>query len=92
MALALVHHIAIGKNIPLEAFINWLIPLSKHGIVEFVPKNDPMVQQLLMHHDDIFPEYTIDNFRAILSNQSSIVNEVKITDSNRVIFHYRRLS
>lgn len=88
MALALVHHIAIGKNVPLEAFIKWLMPLAKHGIIEFVPKNDPMVQQLLMHREDIFPNYTIDNFRAILSDLSNIVNVEKISDSDRVIFEY----
>ena len=45
LALAIVHHLAIAKNIPLDQVLNWLLTLAPQGIIEFVPKNDPMVQE-----------------------------------------------
>ena len=41
LALALVHHLVIARNIPLQEVINWLVGLAPHGVIEFVPKQDP---------------------------------------------------
>ena len=37
---ALIHHIAIGRNIPLEEFVPWVCGLAPAGLIEFVPKSD----------------------------------------------------
>jgi len=41
LALALVHHLAIGRNIPLDQVIEWIIGLAPVGIIEFVPNRIP---------------------------------------------------
>jgi ribosomal protein L11 methylase PrmA len=46
VALAIVHHLAISRNIPLRAVIEWLVGLAPHGVIEFVPKSDPMIQRM----------------------------------------------
>ena len=62
LALALVHHLAIGRNVPLEEVVAWLVGLAPNGIVEFVPKSDPMVQRLLRLREDIFDDYSEETF------------------------------
>ena len=49
LALALIHHLAIANNIPLPLLASFLRKAGTSLIIEFVPKQDPMVGQLLAH-------------------------------------------
>ena len=69
LALALVHHLAIGRNIPLERIATQLGKLAPQLIIEFVPRDDPMVRQLLATREDVFPDYTPDGFRGRLRDR-----------------------
>ena len=40
LALAFIHHLAIGRNVPLANVVDWLIGLAPRGVIEFVPKGD----------------------------------------------------
>ena len=40
IALALIHHLAIGRNIPLDQVVEWCVGLAPAGVIEFVPRND----------------------------------------------------
>ncbi len=53
--------------------VDWLVSLAPNGMVEFIPKNDPMVQELLRHREDIFDDYTEDAFLACLRRHGEIV-------------------
>jgi hypothetical protein len=86
MALALVHHLAIGNNLPLPRIAAVLAQMGRRVIVEFVPKEDPMTQRLLAAREDIFTDYTLDAFRAALGAELRIVDEVAVEDSLRTIF------
>ena len=81
---------ALGKNIPLDALTDWLVGLAPNGIIEFVPKEDPMVQQLLSLRADIFPHYTKETFVDLLRARARIVRSDKITGSGRTLFWYAR--
>jgi hypothetical protein len=86
LALALVHHLAIGNNVPLDRLAAFFASLGRRAIVEFVPKDDPMVQHLLSSRRDVFPGYTLDGFRAAFGGEFGIVEEVAIEDSARTLF------
>jgi ribosomal protein L11 methylase PrmA len=90
LALALIHHLAISRNVPLPMLLELLATLAPHAVVEFVPKSDPMVRRLLATRRDVFPEYTIDGFRAAARERFEIVTETAIEDSPRVLFLLRR--
>lgn len=90
IALAFVHHLVIGKNVPLEQALAWLVSLSPRGVIEFVPKNDPMVQTMLASREDIFDFYDITHFRDSLSSMSDIVREQTVSASGRTLFQYTR--
>ena len=54
LALALVHHLAIGNNVPLPSVARLFARMAPRAIVEFVPKDDPMTRRLLAARPDIF--------------------------------------
>ena len=90
VALAFIHHIAIGKNVPLDMVIDWIIDMAPNGIIEFPPKSDPMVQCLLSQRDDIFPDYTEEAFRAAVERRARIVSEKHLTPGGRLLVRYQR--
>jgi hypothetical protein len=90
IGLALVHHLAIGRNVPLPMISNLMARLSPHLIVEWIPKADPMVQKLLAAREDMFTDYTPEGFRAAFGRDFEIVEEAPIEESARVLFRMRR--
>jgi len=54
MALALIHHLAIGKNIPFEKIAELFEKLADCFIIEFIPKKDKKVQFMLQQKKDIY--------------------------------------
>jgi ribosomal protein L11 methylase PrmA len=90
-ALALVHHLAIARNIPLVQVVNWLTTLAPQGVIEFVPKNDPMVQELLSLRQDIFPDYTFENFIALLKGKAVVVKTETVSKSGRMLVWFTRM-
>lgn len=90
LALALVHHLAIGNNVPLPGVARLFARMARHAVVEFVPKEDPMTRRLLAARPDIFEHYTIDGFREAFGDPFRIVREVPVVDSPRAIFLLER--
>jgi ribosomal protein L11 methylase PrmA len=90
LALALVHHLAIGSNVPLPMIAALFARLAPHAVVEFVPKNDAMAQRLLASRRDVFDDYSIDGFRAAMNECFSTVSETPIEGTARTLFHFAR--
>ena len=90
LALAFVHHLAIARNIPLDQLLTWIVGLAPRGVIEFVPKNDPMVQNLLRLRDDIFPDYTERGFLGHLRSIANIVKKEPVSASGRLLVWYER--
>ncbi|MEZ4279051.1 MAG: SAM-dependent methyltransferase [Myxococcota bacterium] len=86
MALALVHHLAIGNNVPLARIAAYLRSLCKTLILEFVPKSDSQVQRLLRTRDDIFPNYHAAGFEEAFAPYFSIRRRETIRESERVLY------
>jgi hypothetical protein len=90
LALALVHHLCIGRNVPLAALGAFLARLGRHLVLEWVPKTDPMTQRLLAVRDDVFHSYTLDGLRGAFTREFEIVEEVPIAASERVLLRLVR--
>ena len=91
LALAFEHHLIIGKNIPILKFINWIVKVSKNGIIEFVPKSDETIQKMLEFREDIFHDYSQENFEKCLLEKSNIINKTVITKTGRILYEYEVL-
>ena len=90
LALALLHHLVIDKNIPMDAAVAGISGLAPAGIIEFVPKTDPMVQELLSLRKDIFPDYTEEAFKSCLEKQARIVASERVSETGRTLYQYAR--
>ncbi len=90
LALALVHHLAIGRNVPLERIADYVARLAPALVIEFVPKEDPMVRVLLATREDVFPDYDLEGFRAAFARQFEIADEAPVTGTARVLLRMTR--
>jgi ribosomal protein L11 methylase PrmA len=91
LALALIHHVAISKNVPLGDVVSWLTDMAPRGVIEFVPKTDPMVVELLRLRADIFPNYNEEHFVKCLEERARIVTSETVSASGRKLFAYERV-
>ncbi len=86
MALALVHHLAIGNNLPLDRVAAFLRRLGRRLIIEFVPKSDSQVQQLLSSRQDIFDGYHEAGFEAAFAPHFRTLRKLVLEDSGRSMY------
>ena len=89
MALALIHHLAIGSNVPLTQVARYFRSLGEWLIIEFVPKSDSQVQRLLASREDIYTDYTLSNFETAFRRYFEVVRSVPVPDSERTLYLLR---
>lgn len=90
MALALVHHLAIGNNVPLDRIAEWFARLGRSLVIEFVPKSDSQVRRLLATREDIFPDYTVEGFEQAFGRWFQIAERVPVRESDRLLYRMLR--
>lgn len=90
IALALVHHLAISNNLPLQKIVEFFADNCEKLIIEFVPKEDSNAQRLLASREDIFDEYRIENFEEEFKQHYKILEKDKIKDSDRTLYLMER--
>lgn len=83
LALALVHHLAIGKNIGFTGMARLFATLGKTLLIEFVPKEDEKVQLMLQQKPDVYDWYTRENFLTAFSGFFTLLEEKPIGSSGR---------
>jgi hypothetical protein len=86
LALALVHHLAIGHNLPLDRIASYLSRLGRELIIEFVPKSDSQVRRLLLSRPDIFPSYTKEGFEKAFAPYFITTATARVEDSERWLY------
>jgi ribosomal protein L11 methylase PrmA len=91
MALALIHHLAISNNVPLESLADFLASIAPWLIIEFVPKTDTQVERLLASREDIFPDYDQKGFEQAFRKNFSIRKFMPVQDSERLLYLMERL-
>jgi hypothetical protein len=69
LCLALLHHLAITRNIPLPELVAWLRDLGARLVVEFVDPADPQAQRLLgAKRPGAHGDYTRERFERLLGD------------------------
>jgi ribosomal protein L11 methylase PrmA len=90
LALALVHHLAIGNNLPFERIADVLHDLGRCAIVEYIPKHDAGAQRLLANREDHFDDYSEPAFERAFRRRFEICQRVPIPETTRVLYLMRR--
>lgn len=86
LALALVHHLAISKNIPFQNIAASFQKIAKTVIVEFISKKDEKVQQLLQNRKDNFSSYNEDEFLKAFGKYFNIISTTNIAGTHRNMY------
>lgn len=87
LALALVHHLAIGANVPLPEVVSWLHGFGGRLVVEFVEPTDPMAQRLLANKPEgLFPDYRREVFEELLAARFRVEKQVTLTGGTRTLY------
>jgi len=91
-ALALEHHLAISNNVPLGRLADFLAGLGNLLLIEFIPKEDPQVQRLLVSREDIFTEYHRAGFETAFSAHFEILRSDPVGESDRLLYRMKTLA
>ncbi len=92
LALAVIHHLCIGRNLPLEAVVRWLVEFAPAGVIEFVPKSDQMVVRMLSAREDVFGDYEEASFLRYLGACADITDTLRLESNGRLLVTYVRKS
>ena len=91
LALALIHHLAISNNLPFYRIVEFFYDISNYLIIEFVPKTDSQVQRLLATREDIFDEYSKENFELNFKKYFKLLKSVKLENSERFLYLFQKI-
>jgi hypothetical protein len=73
VALAVVHHLAIGANVPTAAFLELIRGLGCDTVVEFPTEHDPMVKRLLRNkREGVHDDYSLRTFEAQVESRFQV--------------------
>ncbi len=92
IALALIHHLAIAKNISFNQICELFNNLAKrYLIIEFVPKADDKIKLMLNEKPDIYDNYTIEEFEKAFSISFRIIKKQEIGKSGRTLYMMKKI-
>ena len=86
LALALVHHLVIGKNIPFEKIVTLFEKMCTYLIIEFIPKEDDKIQLMLQQKSDIYQGYNEKNFEKAFARTFNFQEIVTLGNSGRKLY------
>jgi SAM-dependent methyltransferase len=85
LCLALLHHLVIGRNVPLVQVVEWLRSFDAKVVVEFVAPDDPMAKRLLANKLSwVHADYRLDVFERELDRWFYV--EERLALSTRTLF------
>ena len=88
LALALVHHLAISRNVPLVEIVRWFGELAGELVVEFPLPEDPQVRRLLRSkRQGLELDYTLEGFEQALGSHFCVQSRESLPSGTRVLFH-----
>lgn len=86
LCLALVHHLSITANIPLDEILSWLRSLGGRLVIEFVDRDDPMVRRLLANKAIEHADYSRERFEVLLARRFTVRRRVQLPSGTRTLF------
>lgn len=90
LALALIHHLVIGKNISLQRLAAFFAGIAPELIIEFVPKSDEKVKGMLAGRTDVFSDYTREGFEAAFGTWFSVSAVHPVPGTDRILYLLKR--
>lgn len=91
LALALIHHLHVSANFPLEMIAELFATLAGRLLVlEFVPREDEMFQKLIAFRRDIYHDYSIETCLTALNKSFNLLHRQQIPGSPRTLLFFQK--
>ncbi|MFM2338288.1 MAG: hypothetical protein RL115_1481 [Bacteroidota bacterium] len=92
LALAVIHHLVIGRNIPFAFLVDSFSHFTSILIIEYVGKNDPKVKMLEDQKLGITHEYSEEAFLAAFSKYFMVLDSYEIPTTERKLYLMKRVN
>lgn len=86
LALALVHHLRITANVPFARIAAYLASLGKALLIEWIPKHDNKVSELLRSRPDTFHDYNEEAFLQAFGAYFQVERKIGLPGSDRALY------
>lgn len=90
LCLALIHHVVITANVPMEEFVSWLADLSDQLVIEYVSRSDDKVKALLRNKVDKYSDYSKEGFELNLAKYFRIIKQQEAESGKRHFYWCKR--
>ena len=91
LALAVIHHLLVGANLPMAAIRDLLASLtSQHLILEFVPTDDVMFRKLLEFRMNLFAHVTLGYCCEVFGERFTLQRQESIEHSPRTLLWFTK--
>lgn len=87
LCLALIHHLVIGRGLPMRELIEWLSGLGTGLVIEFVAPQDPMARLLLRNRRDECCDYNQETFDRCLDEFFEVVRSEPLESGTRALYY-----
>ncbi len=87
LCLALVHHVVIGRNIPMEDLVAWLAAFGADLVVEYVGHDDPMVKKLMTNREGQSIQYSAETLELALARHFETVTHEQLQSGTRTLYY-----
>jgi len=91
LCLALIHHVVISANVPMEEFVSWLAELSDQLLIEYVSRADDKVKALLRNKEDKYSDYCRQELEKNLGKYFHVVKQQEMESGNRHLYWCARI-
>lgn len=87
LALALLHHLIVGANLPIPQVVDWLRSFNAPVITEFVHGRDPMLKRLLANKPKgTFSDYSKESFEQFLNQRFEVLDTEVLPGASRTLY------
>lgn len=90
VAFAVLHHLCLGRNLPIDEAVASLVRVAARGLIEFVPKEDERATLVLALKAAEVHGYDRGSFLAAVSKCARIVRVIDLPDTQRCVVEYVR--
>ena len=87
LCLAVVHHLALTNNVPLDEIVAFLADFGAPLVVEFPHRNDEMATRLLARkRSGIFDSYDVPDWERALGRRFTIREQAVLPSGTRTLY------
>ena len=91
LALAVIHHLLVGANLPMAAIRDLFASLAqKHLVLEFVPTDDVMFRKLIEFRVNLFNHVTLDHCLDVFAEKFILRRQEPIRNSPRTLLLFEK--